>query len=112
MSTHFCDIEFCLENWSSPAGALLAGEEAARKQSVYEGLRLVVYGRCRVILVEASVELTLIRRAFAFKFAEFGSLQPAPVGIQFAPLPLTAGAAKLGNPRAFPNLPRHSQPAN
>jgi hypothetical protein len=32
-------------------------------------------------------------------------------GIPIAQLGLTAGAAKLGNPRTFPNPPRRSQPA-
>ena len=67
---------------------------------------LALYGSCRVILAAVSVELTLNRRAFALKFAGLGS-NDASRSVSDLLLSRTAGAAKLGIPRASQN-PRHS----
>jgi len=61
--------------------------------------RLALYGSCRVILAAVSVELTLNRRAFALEFARLGS-NDASHSVSDLLLARTAGAAKLGIPRA------------
>ena len=71
-----------------------------------ESSRLALYGSCRVILAAVSVELTLNRRAFALEFPGLGS-NDASHSVSDLLLARTAGAAKLGIPRASHN-PRHS----
>ena len=67
---------------------------------------LALYGSCRVILSAVSVELTLNGAAFALRFAGLGS-SDASHSVPNLLLARTAGAAKLGIPRASQN-PRHS----
>ena len=60
---------------------------------------LALYGSCRVILSAVSVELTLNGAAFALRFAGLGS-SDASHSVPDLLLARTAGAAKLGIPRA------------